>query len=196
MSSNLKISKAILYLVDTIFISSCKIMKKKSFSPFVIIVLILLSSCTKNRPTETGNSYYMKFKADGRQVEFPISGIEISDTVITGAVYAASVAGASLDGSKSLGLALYSKSSIKAGTQFTCKYIPGTSFLEGAIIYIPSLTSETLSTVASPGEGTITLLELTPTYARGTFSGNVYDNAGSASSLVKITDGEFYTKRQ
>jgi len=155
------------------------------------------SSCKKIAADAMARTseYYMKCKINGVQKDFPISAINISDTLIYGLAYGASVAGAPITGTESVGLILYSQVPLNGNMNFNSTYIPGTNLSTGNLNYVNtdgdySYGSEGMSN----SNVQVTISALTATYVKGTFSGKVkeVDNG----TVLTISNGEFYAKRQ
>lgn len=178
-------------------------MKKQTnlltLSAILIFAMATLNSCSKNKnDSGTDSGYYMKFKVDGKQVQYPIAGITVSDSLIAGFAYGGGASGAPFDGSQGLDLVFYSLTPIKAGDSFSGTDILGGALPAGSIAYLPSLTSSTYESITPQlnSKVSITITEITSEYAKGIFSGTVHDNDGSGTNSKAITNGEFYAKRQ
>lgn len=66
--------------------------------------------------------------------------------------------------------------------------------LKGAVLgYINSTEQKLFVTDVDEEDPLVQITELTNTYAKGKFSGKVYDNLSGSSK--SITEGEFYVKR-
>jgi hypothetical protein len=175
-----------------------KTFKSSFILQFAIFVscLGILAACKKengasgNAPT-TG--YYMKFKANGTQVNFTAS-LASKDTLIYG-FYAMGVAGVNSSTSDQFELDLYSYSLPSNGLSFSGGIVPETNQPAAFLTYgIYSTQSVFTSLPSTNNEVSVVFTEVTDDYIKGTFSGTLY--ADLTTVKYKITDGEFYAARQ
>ncbi|MBS1742374.1 MAG: hypothetical protein JST81_05005 [Bacteroidetes bacterium] len=162
----------------------------------LLFLVISVSSCKKVVPSNvTGSVYYMKYKVDGVQKEYSISGGKTIDTLISGVAYGATVAGSPNDGSESMGLLLYSTTVISNPQTFDDDNIPGYVLPEGSLDYVTNSGGLSYSSMelTSPNVE-IKITEITSAYIKGTFKGKLKEIDGS--NVVNVTDGEFYAVRQ
>jgi hypothetical protein len=194
-------------------------MRKKSllsFSVFLLTIsLFLLASCKKDDPArndqDVPGNYYIQFKADGEQKVFEkdaVSAFNISDS---DTLFSA-VVGASLQQNNST-------------TNFFAvllgaadPVVPGQSFVNISPAPSGSIEAESLVLAYNDAAGKqfgeigdditfflygvhseskIQVTELTNEYAKGTFSGLLFDSnaSGSSAARVRITEGKFYLQR-
>lgn len=177
-----------------------KTFKSFSISRFAIVVscLCVLSACKKengasnNAPT-TG--YYMKFKANGTQVNFTTSSALILKDTSGYGFYEMGIAGVTSSASDQFGLALYSYSAPSTGLSFTGGIIPTPNQPAAFLTYGIYSTQTTYTSLPSTNnEVSVVFTEVTDNYIKGTFSGNLYSDLTTLK--YKITDGEFYAYRQ
>jgi len=154
------------------------------------LTILLFTGCKKDEdnkgPSAVG--YFIRFKADGQQVEFTNQTTLTAATGQSLSQYNAVVSGFS--GNHNISVQMFDNEAIR--TSVYEGYENKVSYFEGALIGYGK-DGVIYGTNAINPEVTVNLTEWTATEAKGTFSGKV--KATSASTEIAITEGEFYVKR-
>lgn len=168
---------------------------------FFITALLLLftMSCSKSKDNNNntpGSGYYLRFKLNGVQKDYPMSTIEVDD-VIAG-VYGSTISGADPSNLTTIfNIMLLDNTALHTGT-YNQAVIPGTYHTRGQLNYIDNGNSySSISLVLNPAAtATINITEISATAVKGTFSGTLYDATGPYTAVTHtITEGVFYSKR-
>ncbi len=154
------------------------------------LTILLSNGCKKDDedkgPLSTG--YFIRFKADGQQVEFTNQAALTAATGQSLSQYNAVVSGFS--GNHNISIQMFDNEAIR--TSVYEGYENKVSYFEGALIGY-GRDGVIYGTSGVNPEVTVSLTVWTATEAKGTFSGKV--KATNASTEIAITDGEFFVKR-
>jgi hypothetical protein len=185
--------------------------------PVLLMSLLVLPCCKKSSSSgngnTNGNSYYLKFKLNGTQLEFdsqPIAGISYSktDSLYTCVIAAYKDVNAGLK--NAVTITIFSNSAVTAGSSYNdpakARRANGDITPQNTLFYYDSTANAFLTmglfansngAVSLPGvvaNARLTITELTASYLKGTFSGTVY-RSGSLTQYYSITEGECYLRR-
>jgi hypothetical protein len=171
--------------------------KKRYFIyPFYLLAAVFMftaiSGCTKKKDQDTGNPYYMRFKANGKQIEYRpgaqaafIHQDNLYSCVLSGFVT-----------NSNLSVSLFDFSPITTNVTYTEKILTGASMVvfntligyqdDQGILY-----NSVNSTAHPNANARVTISEITNGYVKGVFTAVVCKD----QLTIKITDGEFYLKR-
>ncbi len=168
-------------------------MKKHLFKKIVTQVLVFsffigLSVSCQNDDNETEGGYYVRFKANGQQVEFTVQGATIAAFAQAGNTYNAVFTG--YDSSSNVGLQVYDNKEITMAT-YSGYTLSGSSFI-GALIHYKDNLGTLYSQDALNPTTSITISEITSSAVKGTFSGIL---KASGKPDLSITQGEFFVWR-
>lgn len=162
-------------------------------TPYLLVFLLLLSlfsACKKennsSNTTATG-TYYMRFKANGTQVEFTNQQSLVAAFSNTGNQYVGIFTG--YDANSNMGLQVYDNKAIATGTY--TGYAAVGSVLVGTLISYQTSNSSIYGETGMDTTVVVNINELTSTAVKGTFNGIL---SGQNDSMV-ITNGEFYLHR-
>lgn len=168
-------------------------MRKNIFRRISIQILVLLllavtfGSCSKDdEPAE--NEYYVRFNANGQNVEFKVHGLLVAAFGQAGNQYNASFTGGNTNSNVSL--QVFDNKAITSAT-YSGYVLTGSAFI-GAIIGYQDNSGTLFTQGAVSPNSIITISEITSTTVKGTFSGTV---TASGKSDISITGGEFYVWR-
>jgi hypothetical protein len=156
----------------------------------LVLALACLAGCSSSNSTTgpSGNSYYLRFKANGTQVEFTSEPSLIGAFAQSGIQYNGLFTG--YDANSNMSLQVFD------GAAITQKSYSGYDITGGALVGV-LLTYQTTGGVVygSGGVGTdavITITELSQTAVKGTFTGTM---KASGHPNLSITQGEFVVHR-
>lgn len=171
-------------------------MKQTFLSAFAIICLAVFgfTGCKKDAKNDNDNSeYYLKFKINGNWVLWTNAlselGTDLDDATKTNFAFQ----GNSADTRESFGISLQvDGNSLGQGTYNSDDY-----FMPGgySITRNTSTTWYDLSDSEPRSKYYLTLINITPTTIKGSFTGNFFVNSSDDSDTIAITEGEFFLKR-
>lgn len=159
-------------------------------APVLLCLLFLWTGCSKKDDPGTGSAYYMRFKANGKQVEYK-TGTQAAFAGNSG-LFDCLLAGFSSN--SDLGITIFDHEDIRAGMTYDGEILSGTGTPMAAIVYQDEQgnTYSSGNISAYPDAAAeVVLSEIASGYVKGHFSGVVYND----QTKIAITDGEFYLMR-
>ncbi len=167
---------------------------KQLFNHFFLIVsfvvsILLISACAKDEPDS--GSYYIRFRANGEQVEFTNQLILVAGFGTNGELYTGTISGAN-DVDSNVGLQIYNNAPILAGT-YSGYGVSGNAVVGVIIGYSEKSSGALFSSGGGPDvDATVVISEITATTVKGTFHGRLL---ATGQSDILVTDGSFFVRR-
>lgn len=180
-------------------------MKIKQILGWVLLLVISAACSTANDedsdPTNNSGAFYMKAKVDGKLVEFIQQDLLYMDAGETlPGIFEAAIVGGEEEADQSglkegITITIKDTSPIAVKTYDYLEPFTETGYgLKGAVLgYINSTELKLFVSDVDEEDPLVQITELTNTYAKGKFSGKIYDILSGSSKV--IAEGEFYVKR-
>lgn len=151
------------------------------------LITMMFNSCKKD-DAGNGGEYFIRFKANGTQVDFAVQGSLTAAFGQAGSQFNAVFSGG--DATSNISLQVFDNKAI-AEANYTGYGIVGSSVV-GALIGYSDKTGTLYTQGAVGSNATITVTELAATTVRGTFGGIV---KATGKPDILITQGEFFVWR-
>ncbi len=162
----------------------------------VVISIFLLTGCKKNS-SGSGGKYYIRFDRNGSSIEMDLQPQSSFYDSLAAGLNTGTMEAFTSDGKQAMLLFVYNNSPVAAGT-YTQNFVSANQSIPQAQMAYTDETGTAYSSGSSilnaSAAAIITISELTNTYVKGTFSGNLLTSDYSGVQY-KITNGEFYLQR-
>lgn len=168
----------------------------------LLLLLALTISCQKELAYEVPmphkvNDFYVKFKADGKTIEY-IGFTKAAFYNVVPGMYSLSMQGQQSDSATQNYMAIILNSDVALTNNVEYTDQPVNTTLQATLVYNDATGNQFTSALNRAANVKVSIDEITAAYVTGTFSGdveNVNRPATSNPSIIKITDGLFKVKR-